>query len=157
MKIKLLAVGKTDANYIAEAVSIYEKRLKHYTSFEIIYLPDIKNTKNLNSKQQKEKEGTAILAQLADNDDMVLLDEAGKMYTSIEFSVYLSKKMLTSAKMLVFVIGGSCGFSQAVYNRAGARLSLSPMTFTHQMVRILFVEQLYRAFTIIKGESYHHI
>ena len=157
MKIKLLAVGKTDTQYIAEAIAVYEKRLKFYTSLEIKYLPDIKNAKSLSADQLKEKEGTAILAQLNDGDDVLLLDEGGKMFTSVEFSEFLSKKIVGSAKAVVFVIGGAYGFSQAVYNRANIKISLSPMTLTHQMVRVLFAEQLYRAFTNLRGDSYHHI
>lgn len=157
MKIKLLAVGKTDANYLAEAIAVYEKRLKHYISFEAKYLPDIKNAKSLNAEQQKEKEGALILSHINDGDDVILLDEGGKLFSSVEFSAFLSKKMLNSSKALVFIIGGPYGFSKNVYNRANTKISLSPMTFTHQMVRLLFIEQLYRAFTIIKGESYHHI
>ena len=157
MKIRLIAIGKTDATYIAEAIAVYEKRLKYYIPFEIKYLPDIKNAKNLSAEQQKEQEGVSILAQINNGDDVILLDEAGKMYSSVEFSQLIEKKTQSSAKTLVFVIGGPYGFSPDVYSKAKARLSLSPMTFTHQMVRLLFVEQLYRAFTIIKGESYHHV
>ena len=157
MKIKLLTVGKTDAAYIAEGITLYEKRLKHYISFEMQCLPDIKNAKVLTIEQQKEKEGSAILSQLNDCDEIVLLDEKGKMFTSVDFSVYLSKKMIASTKNMVFVIGGPYGFSQDVYNKTKSKISLSPMTFTHQMVRLLFIEQLYRAFTIVKNEAYHHI
>lgn len=157
MKIKLLVVGKTDAAYMTEAIAVYEKRLKHYIGFELKCLPDVKNAKSLTAEQLKEKEGAAILDQLTDTDDVVLLDEAGKMFTSVEFSALVAKKIQGSAKNLVFIIGGAYGFSQPVYNRANSKISLSPMTLTHQMVRLLFVEQLYRAFTILKGESYHHV
>lgn len=156
MKIKLLTVGKTDTAYLSEAIAVYEKRLQHYIQFEIQTLPDIKNAKSLTENLLKEKEGIALLASFQDSDDVVLLDEKGKSYTSVDFSTFLSKKMIVGTRTLVFVVGGAYGFSQAVYTRASGMLSLSSMTFTHQMIRLFFTEQLYRAFTILKGESYHH-
>lgn len=156
MKITLLAIGKTDARYFIDAIAEYEKRLVHYIPFEIEIIPDIKNVKNLSEQQQKEKEGELILKNLQAGDHLVLLDDKGKEYTSLKFAEYIEKKTHTVPKRLVFAIGGPYGFSQAVYDKANEKLTLSRMTFSHQMVRLIFVEQVYRAMTILNNEPYHH-
>lgn len=156
MKITLLAIGKTDARYFVEAINEYQKRLEHYIPFEVQIIPDLKNTKSLTADQQKEKEGELILKSLQAGDYPVLLDDKGKEYTSVKFASYIEKKTHTVARRLVFVIGGPYGFSQDVYDRAQEKLTLSRMTFSHQMVRLIFVEQLYRAMTILNNEPYHH-
>ena len=156
MTIKLLAIGKTDNSYLGELISEYENRLKHYIKFELELIPDIKNTKSLSEAQQKEKEGEAILKRVSSTDALILLDEKGKQFSSIEFSDYLQKKMNSGVKQLVFVIGGPYGFSETVYSNAQGKISLSKMTFSHQMIRLFVVEQFYRAFTILKNEPYHH-
>jgi 23S rRNA (pseudouridine1915-N3)-methyltransferase len=156
MTIKLLAIGKTDSTHLQELITEYEQRLKHYIKFELDIIPDIKNVKNLSEVQQKEKEGEAILKRLQPTDVLVLLDEHGKQHTSIEFSNYLQKKMNAGIKRMVIVIGGPYGFSEEIYQKARGKLSLSKMTFSHQMVRLFIVEQIYRAFTILKNEPYHH-
>ena len=156
MKIKLLAIGKTDNKNLNQLIDEYQNRLKHYIKFELEIIPDIKNVKNLSEIQQKEKEGDLILSKLQNTDVLVLLDDKGKHFTSIEFSTYLQKKMNAGLKQLVLVIGGPYGFSDAVYKKAQGKISLSKMTFSHQMIRLIFKEQLYRAFTILKGEKYHH-
>lgn len=156
MKIVLLAIGKTDARYFAEGIEEYRKRLEHYIPFEIQLIPDLKNTKNLSVEQQKEKEGELILKALQGGDYLVLLDDKGKEYTSLRFAEYMQKKANAVSKRLVFIIGGPYGFSQAVYDKANEKLTLSRMTFSHQMIRLIFVEQLYRAMTILNNEPYHH-
>jgi 23S rRNA (pseudouridine1915-N3)-methyltransferase len=156
MKIKLLAIGKTDNKHLIQLIEEYQNRLKHYIKFELEVIPDIKNVKNLSEVQQKEKEGALILSKLQNTDDLVLLDDKGKQFTSIEFSQYLQKKMNSGIKQLVLVIGGPYGFSDTVYKKAIAKISLSKMTFSHQMIRLFTVEQIYRAFTILKNEPYHH-
>jgi 23S rRNA (pseudouridine1915-N3)-methyltransferase len=156
MKIKLLAIGKTDNKNLQTLIQTYEKRLKHYINFELEIIPDLKNAKNLSEIQQKEKEGEAILKRLQASDAMILLDEKGKDFTSVGFSNYLQKKMNSGIKQLVFVIGGPYGFSDEIYKQAKGKVSLSKMTFSHQMVRLFVVEQVYRAFTILKNEPYHH-
>ncbi|MVZ64338.1 23S rRNA (pseudouridine(1915)-N(3))-methyltransferase RlmH [Sphingobacterium sp. DK4209] len=156
MKISLICIGKTDDKYIEQGIEIYTKRLKHYCNFQIIVIPDIKNVKNLTEAQQKEKESQLILKNISNQDYVMLLDERGKEYSSIEFSSFLEKQMVGSVAHIVLVIGGPYGFDQQVYDRANAKLSLSRMTFSHQMVRLFFVEQLYRAHTIMRGEPYHH-
>ncbi|WP_339710217.1 23S rRNA (pseudouridine(1915)-N(3))-methyltransferase RlmH [uncultured Kriegella sp.] len=156
MTIKLLAIGKTDSNQLQQLISEYQNRLKHYIKFELEIIPDIKNVKNLSEIQQKTKEGALILKKLNPTDVVVLLDENGKQFTSVTFSEYLQKKMNSGMKQLVFVIGGPYGFSDALYQKAQGKISLSKMTFSHQMVRLFVVEQLYRAFTILKNEPYHH-
>lgn len=156
MKIILLAIGKTDAHYFIDGINEYVKRLEHYIPFELLTIPDIKNTKNLTADQQKEKEGELILKSLQTGDYLVLLDERGKEYSSLQFASYLEKKANIVSKRLIFVIGGPYGFSQAVYDRANEKLTLSRMTFSHQMIRLIFVEQLYRAMTILGNEPYHH-
>ncbi|SHI84696.1 23S rRNA (pseudouridine1915-N3)-methyltransferase [Arenibacter nanhaiticus] len=156
MTIKLLALGKTDSKQLQHLMDEYQNRLRHYIKFELEIIPDIKNTKNLSESQQKEKEGAAILNRLNPTDQMILLDENGKQHSSMEFSKYLQKKMNTGLKQLVFVIGGPYGFSDAVYEKASGKISLSKMTFSHQMVRLFMIEQLYRGFTILRNEPYHH-
>ena len=156
MKIKLIAVGKTDNPARQQLISTYEKRLSYYINFELQLLSDIKNSKSLSEEQQKIKEGELILSYVEPSHHLILLDERGKEYTSIAFADELQKKMNTGIKQLTFVIGGPYGFSQAVYQRANSKLSLSKLTFSHQMIRLFFVEQLYRAFTILRNEPYHH-
>ena len=156
MKIKLIAIGKTDDKNLIQLINNYQNRLKHYVRFELEVIPDIKNVKNLSESQQKEKEGELILSKLQNTDQLVLLDDKGKHFTSVEFSQYLQKKMNSGIKQLVLVIGGPYGFSEAVYKKANGKLSLSKMTFSHQMIRLFIVEQIYRGFTILKNEPYHH-
>lgn len=156
MTIKLLAIGKTDSTQLHELVEVYQKRLQHYINFEIELIPDLKKTKNLSEDQQKEKEGELILKRLAPTDVLILFDEKGKHFTSVEFSNLLQKKMNAGIKQLVFIIGGPYGFSNDVYSKASGKISLSKMTFSHQMVRLFITEQIYRAFTILKNEPYHH-
>lgn len=156
MRIKLLAIGKTDDKNLLELIEIYQKRLKHYIKFEVAIIADIKNVKNLSEVEQKEKEGNLILSKLSSSDELILLDDKGKDFTSIEFSKYLQKKMNSGIKQLVLVIGGPYGFSDAVYKKANGKISLSKMTFSHQMIRLFIVEQIYRGFTILNNEPYHH-
>lgn len=156
MKISLLVIGKTDAGYIREGIAEYEKRLQRYVTYEMKILPDVKNAKNLTEALQKEKEGEMILEEIPATDWVVLLDEKGKEFTSLEFAEFLKQKMVRSLKKIVFVVGGPYGFSEQVYRRANDKISLSKMTFSHQMVRMIFAEQTYRAMTILKGEPYHH-
>lgn len=156
MTIKLLAIGKTDNKELRGLIEEYEKRLKHYIKFDLDIIPDIKNVKNLSEKQQKQKEGELILGKLSATDVLVLLDENGKQLDSVGFSQYLQKHMNSGIKQLVFAIGGPYGFSEDVYAKAKGKLSLSKMTFSHQMVRLFVIEQLYRGFTILKNEPYHH-
>lgn len=156
MKIDLVLVGKSDQKYLQEGIDIYLKRLKHYCQFEMKVIPDLKSTKSLSEEQQKEKEGELILNQLKDSDFVILLDERGESFSSVDFAQLIEKRQVAGTRRLSFVIGGPYGFSKEVYAKANAKLSLSAMTFSHQMVRLLFIEQLYRAFTIINGEPYHH-
>ncbi len=156
MKTCLLVIGKTDAAFVKEGIVEYEKRLTRYLPYEMKILPDVKNARNMTEMLQKEKEGELILEQLQTGDWVVLLDEKGKQYTSVGFADYLAQKMLAGIKRLVFVIGGPYGFAESVYRRANEKISLSQMTFSHQMVRMIFTEQIYRAMTIMKGEPYHH-
>ena len=156
MKIKFLVIGKTINPNLIRLQDEYQNRLKHYIGFETIVIPELKNTKNISEAEQKEKEADLILKTLDVSDEVMLLDENGKQFSSVGFSEFLSKKMLASHKCMVFVVGGPYGFSERVYNRANGLISLSAMTFSHQMVRVIFIEQLYRAFTILKGEPYHH-
>ena len=156
MKIALLMIGKTDARYFAEAIDEYRQRLTHYVPFEMQVIPDIKNAKSLSESQQKEREGDMLLKALQAGDYIVLLDERGKEMTSKQFASYLEKKMGSVSRRLVFIIGGPYGFSEALYKIANEKLSLSQMTFSHQMIRLLFIEQIYRAMTILNGEPYHH-
>lgn len=156
MKIVLLQTGKTTDKHISEVADLYASRIKKYSAFEIITLPELKNTKNVPVNEQKIKEGKKVIQSVSTDDYVVLLDERGKEFRTIEFSGWIEKTFMTSGKRIVFVIGGPWGFSEEVYDRADFRISLSKMTFPHQLVRLLFLEQLYRAFTIIKGEPYHH-
>lgn len=156
MKIVLIVIGKTDNASFSTIIEEYRKRLIHYLPFELVVLPDIKNTKHLSEQQQKEKEGELILKTLQPGDHCVLLDEKGNTFTSIQFAAYIEKKTHTVSKRLVFVIGGPYGFSEAIYKTASEKISLSKMTFSHQMIRIIFIEQLYRAMTILNNEPYHH-
>lgn len=156
MKIELAVIGKTSIGYLKQGIDEYIKRLKHYVPFEIKYIDDTKNTKNISEDQQKRTEGAKILSLLDKSDFVVLLDEHGKEYTSMQYSSYIQKRMLSGAKKVVFVIGGPYGFSQEVYDRANDKISFSKMTFNHEMIRLIFTEQLYRAYTIINHEPYHH-
>ena len=156
MTIKLLAIGKTDDPALQDLTEVYIKRLLFYNKFEVEIIPDIKKAKNLDENQQKQKEGELLLAKLTTSDYVVLLDENGTQYSSEDFSVFLQKRMNSGLKQLIFLVGGPYGFSEELYRRADSKLSLSKMTFSHQMVRLFFVEQMYRAFTILKNEPYHH-
>ncbi|MFA5245435.1 MAG: 23S rRNA (pseudouridine(1915)-N(3))-methyltransferase RlmH [Pedobacter sp.] len=156
MKITLLTIGKTEDRYLNEGIDIYLKRLKHYVTFRILELPELKNTKSLSQEQQKIRESELIFKNIQSTDYVVLLDENGKEFSSRGFSVFLNKKMVGGLQHLVFIVGGPYGFSDEVYSRSNDKISLSQMTFSHQMIRLLFSEQLYRAFTILKGEPYHH-
>lgn len=156
MTIKLLGIGKTDDPALQELTDVYIKRLQFYNKFEQEFLPDLKKVKNLDENQQKQKEGELLMSKIASTDFVVLLDEKGKQYTSVDFSEFLQKRLNSGVKQLIFVIGGPYGFSPDVYSRADSKISLSKMTFSHQMVRLFFVEQLYRGFTILRNEPYHH-
>ncbi len=156
MKTLLLVVGRTTDARLDALIEEYVSRIKHYVPFEVQVIPELKNTKALSLDQQKVREGSAILKQFAAGDCVVLLDESGREFRSVDFASYLTQKQLSGIKRLVFVVGGPYGFSPEVYGVARERVSLSRMTFSHQMIRLLFVEQIYRAMTIIKGEPYHH-
>ena len=156
MKVKLIVIGKTKSKFLLDGENEYQKRLKHYCKFSELIISDIKNAGKLSKKELIEKEGSLILASIKSSDYVILLDDKGITLSSIEFSELLNKKMVSSTNELVFVVGGAFGFSESVYQRANTQLSLSKMTFSHQMVRLIFKEQLYRAFTILKGEKYHH-
>ncbi|MGN6397552.1 MAG: 23S rRNA (pseudouridine(1915)-N(3))-methyltransferase RlmH [Mucilaginibacter sp.] len=156
MKITFLTVGKTEDAYLKDGFEKYVKRLKHYAKLSVIEIDELKNTKALTQEQQKSKEADLILKKITPQDYVILLDEKGTQLTSEKFAAYIDKKAITSVSNLVFVVGGPYGFDNTVYARANDKLSLSAMTFSHQMVRLFFIEQLYRAFTIIKGEPYHH-
>ena len=156
MTIKLLCIGKTDNRELKQLIEVYKKRLQFYNKFEIDIIPDLKKTKSLDENQQKEKEAELILAKVQNSDFLVLLDENGKEFSSEKFSAYIQKRLNSGLKQLIFVIGGPYGFSEAIYQRADSKVALSQMTFSHQMVRLFFTEQLYRAFTILKNEPYHH-
>lgn len=156
MKVKLLLVGKTVEEYLRKGIAGYQERLKHYVPFELVEIPELKNVSALARDQIKIREGALILKSVKPSDDLILLDEHGREFRSMEFAGYLEDKMINSGRDLVFVIGGAYGFSPDVYSRANGKISLSKMTFSHQIVRTIFAEQLYRAFTIIKGEPYHH-
>ena len=156
MKITLLAIGMTNAKYLQEGIEQYTKRLSHYIPFELKILPDVKTTKVLTTDKQKEMEGEMFMSAIQQGDWVTLLDERGKEFTSRDFASYIDKKMITIPKNLIFIIGGPYGFSKAMYDRANEKLSLSKMTFSHEMIRLFFVEQIYRAMTILKGEPYHH-
>lgn len=156
MKITLLTIGKTEDKYLIEGIAKYLKRLVHYVNFKIIELPELKNTKSLSEEQQKSKEADLLLKEVATTDYLILLDEKGMELSSKQFSAFLNKKMVGSVQHIVFMVGGPYGFEQRINQRTNEKISLSKMTFSHQMVRLFMVEQLYRAFTILKGEPYHH-
>ena len=156
MKIVLLVVGKTTESYFIQGIDEYSKRLAHYVPFELTVIPELRNTKSLSTDQQKEREADLILKALQPGDYLVLLDEHGREFTSLQFASYLEKKMANIAKRLVFVVGGPYGFSNRVYQAAQEKISLSKMTYSHQMIRLIFTEQLYRAMTILNNEPYHH-
>ena len=156
MKITLYVIGKTDNPHIKALTNVYMQRLQHYINFTLEVIPDVKNVKKLSESQQKTTEGDALLKKLQASDFLTVLDEKGMTYTSEDFAGFLQKKMNSGLKNLVFVVGGPYGFSDAIYQRANAKISLSSMTFSHQMVRPFFLEQLYRGFTILKNEPYHH-
>ena len=156
MKITLLTVGKTDKDWVKQGMDIYVSRLKHYIPSSVVEIPELKNVSALTKDQIKTREGELILKNIKPTDDLILLDERGKQYTSIELAKVIQDKISYVGKDMVYVIGGAYGFSDAVYQRANSKISLSKMTFSHQMVRAIFVEQIYRAFTIMKGEPYHH-
>lgn len=156
MKLTFLAVGRTDSPEIQRLTAEYAKRIGRFADFSIEELPDVKNTKNLSAEEQKLREGRDILQRIRTEDTVILLDERGKMFSSVEFAAYLQSRLNTGGRRIVFIVGGPYGFSQAVYDRADYLLSLSPMTFSHQMIRLFFTEQLYRAFTILNHLPYHH-
>ncbi len=156
MKALLLVIGKTDEAYIVEGINKYVKRIVKYMPFDIEVIADLKNTKNMQQLQQKDKEGELILKRLQSGDFVVLLDEKGKMHSSTEFAKWLNGVFVSGYKRIVFVVGGPYGFSNKVYAKCNSKISISKMTFSHQMVRLIFVEQFYRAHTILKGEPYHH-
>ena len=156
MTIRLIAIGKTDNKSLQSLIDEYQKRLSHYIKFTFEIIPDLKNVKNLSEKEQKQKEGKLILNKISTSDVLILLDENGKQMDSVSFSSYLQKHMNSGIKQLVFVIGGPYGFSEDVYIKSQEKLGLSQMTFSHQMIRLFFIEQLYRGFTILKSEPYHH-
>ena len=156
MKITLAVIGKTEVGFVRQGIEEYVKRLQHYSSFDIRYVGDVKGTRNMSEAQQKTAEGKALLATLDPGDHVVLLDEHGTERTSVEFSQWLQRRMASGSKRLVLVVGGPYGFSPEVYDRANEKISLSKMTFPHELVRLVFVEQLYRAFTILRHEPYHH-
>ncbi len=156
MKITLLTVGKTEDAYLKDGIDKFLKRLKHYVKFELTELPELKNTKAMSQEQQKAKEAELLFKNITSTDHVILLDEGGIELSSVKFADMLNKKMVASIQNLVFIIGGPYGFDDSIYKRANDKLSLSRMTFSHQMVRLFFAEQVYRAFTILKGEPYHH-
>jgi len=156
MKITIILNGKTEDHYLMNGIELYENRLKHYVSLDTVVIPALKNTQALSIEQQKQKEGDLILKNIQSSDKLILLDENGKEYSSVAFSGFIQQQMNSGIKNLVFAVGGPYGFSEQIYKRANGKVSLSKMTFSHQMVRLFFVEQLYRAMTILKNEPYHH-
>jgi 23S rRNA (pseudouridine1915-N3)-methyltransferase len=156
MKIALLQTGKTSERYLNEGITMFEERIRKYSTFEILTVPDLRRTRNLPAQEQKIREGEQILRFFRNDDYIVILDEKGKEFSTIEFSSWLEKIFMLQKKRIVFVIGGAWGFSEEILKKADMSVSLSRLTFSHQMVRLLFLEQLYRAFTVIKGEPYHH-
>lgn len=156
MKITLLTMGKTDVAWVREGMMLYVSRLRHYIPFSLTELPELRNVSSLSREQIKAKEGELLLSRIRPSDELILLDEHGRSFRSVEFAGFLQGRMLGGGRDLVFAVGGAYGFSDRVYDRADGRISLSPMTFSHQMVRTVFAEQLYRAMTIIRGEPYHH-
>jgi 23S rRNA (pseudouridine1915-N3)-methyltransferase len=156
MKITLITIGKTEDSYLSQGIEIYTKRLKHYVPFRILEVPELKNTKNLSREQQKIKEAELIFKNISNTDYVILLDENSQELSSRQFSGFLNKKMVGGQQHLIFIVGGPYGFSKEVYDRSNEMISFSKMTFSHQMIRLFFAEQLYRAYTILKGEPYHH-
>ncbi len=156
MKVAFWVIGKTNEKYLKEGMAIFEKRLGHYLSFQLEVLPDLKQSKHFKAAQFQLKEGEMVLQKLNPGDYLVLLDERGKSFSSVQFARYIDKLLMASGKRIVFLVGGAYGFSPAVYQRANAQIRLSEMTFSHQMVRLFFLEQLYRAMTILRGEPYHN-
>ncbi|MBQ6762426.1 MAG: 23S rRNA (pseudouridine(1915)-N(3))-methyltransferase RlmH [Bacteroidales bacterium] len=156
MEVKLVTVGKTDVPWVKEGLDLYVSRLRHYVPFTLVEIPQLKNVSAFSQEQIKEKEGELILKQVAPGETVILLDERGRQYRSVEWADWIQRQLSMGGKGLVFVVGGAYGFSQKVYDRSNGLVSLSIMTFSHQMVRTVFAEQLYRAFTIIRGEPYHH-
>lgn len=156
MKTTLLLIGKTDEEYLEHGIQKYVARIVHYSPFDIKVLPDMRNTKNMSELQQKQREAEVILNEIAPNDYVAVLDENGTQFTSRQFAEFIEKTTMQGARRLLFVVGGPYGFAPEIYQRANRKISLSQMTFSHQMVRLIFVEQLYRAFTILRGEPYHH-
>jgi 23S rRNA (pseudouridine1915-N3)-methyltransferase len=156
MNIELIVIGKTDQQEVASLVEQYAKRVNHYCKFTVTTIADVKNTRNMAPSRQKQLEGEMILRLISDGDWLVLMDERGRQFTSMEYADWLQKRMLSGVKRLAIVIGGPYGFSEEVYKRANEKISLSKMTFSHQIVRAIFAEQLYRAFTILNNEPYHH-
>ena len=156
MNIELIVVGKTDSREVEALVEMYAKRVNHYCKFSITTIADVRNTRNMAASRQKQLEGEAIMRLITEGDYVVLMDERGQQYTSMEYAQWLQKRMLSGVKRLVLVIGGPYGFSEEVYARANYKISLSRMTFSHQIVRAIFAEQIYRAFTILNNEPYHH-
>ena len=156
MKITLITMGKTEDSYLSEGINIYTKRLKHYVPFRILEISELKNTKNLSREQQKTKEAELIFKNINNTDHVILLDENSNELSSRQFSEFLNKKMVGGQQHLIFIVGGPYGFSKEVYDRSNEKISFSKMTFSHQMIRLFFVEQIYRAYTILKGEPYHH-
>lgn len=156
MDIRLLTIGKTTVPFIADGICEYERRLRHYVSFDIKSLPDIRNTRKLSESQQKQAEGNLLLNEFTGSDCVVLLDEGGREMTSLQFAADVQKRMASGCRRLVYVVGGPYGFAPEVYERANDKVSLSKLTFPHELVRLVFVEQLYRSFTILRNEPYHH-
>jgi len=156
MKVTLLEIGKTEADYLKKGIEIYLKRIAHYITFNELVIPSLKKSASLSEAQQKQKEGELILNMLSPNDELILLDEKGEQFSSVAFARFVEKKMVEGNRNIVFAIGGPYGFSSEVYARSRSKISLSEMTFSHQMVRLIFAEQFYRAMTILKGEPYHH-
>jgi len=156
MKFEFCYIGKTKERYLVDGIAIYEKRMRHYNPFEMVCIPDVKNAGKMRSDQLKEREGNELLKRLSKEDYLILLDEKGKSFTSVKFSKQIERLLQMPYKRIVFQVGGAFGFSDAVYQRANAKMALSEMTFSHQMIRLFFVEQLYRGFSIIRGEKYHN-
>lgn len=157
MKIEFWYIGKTNEAYLKEGMAIFEKRIQRYLKLETVLITDVKNAKNLKGKEVKQKEGEKILAKLSQGDFLILLDEKGKEFTSVQFANFMNKQLLQSHHKIIFLVGGAYGFSEAVYQRANQKLGLSKMTFSHQMVRLFFLEQFYRAMTILRNEPYHNL
>lgn len=156
MKFIFLMIGKTSQEHLEKLIQDYRERISHYLNFESIVIPDLKNTKKMSIQEQKEREAELILKHIDNQDEVIILDEGGKQFSSIAFSGFIEKKLHATTKRIIFVAGGPFGFSSKIYDRANEMISLSSMTFSHQMVRLIFTEQLYRAMTIIRGENYHH-